>query len=209
MADRFITCPSCGAPHEIYNPGLAMFVCEYCDNAVYWDEGRIQDAGKQAVLPEGFTRLYRGATGSLFQRRFCVLGRARYSYGEGFWDEWYLEMHDGSVEWLTEDDGELSLQKQIDTPKDFSSRSPKVGAWLAVGDERFVVEEVGTAKCIGVEGDLPKVVTIGEEYRYADASSPDGRYNLSVEYDDTPPTLFRGHWLKYAAMRLDDEGDDW
>ena len=107
------TCPSCGAPHTIRNPGVVKAVCEYCGNAVIWDEQRIRDAGKQATLPEGFTRLYRGATGRLLGKRFEVLGRVRYGFGGGFWDEWFLTLADGRTGWLTEDNHELALQQPV------------------------------------------------------------------------------------------------
>jgi len=114
MAARSISCPSCGAAHDLVNPGIIMFSCEYCGTAVYWDEEQIKSAGTQAVLPEGFSRLYRGATGSLQQKRFVVMGRVRYSFGHGFWDEWYLDCADGKTRWLTEDNHEFSWQGRIE-----------------------------------------------------------------------------------------------
>jgi len=202
-------CPSCGAPHEIYNPGVIMKVCEYCRNAIYWDEEKIKLAGAQSILDEGFTRLYRGAAGTLFQRRFMVLGRIRYSFGRGFWDEWFLEFQNGKTEWLSEDNHELAIEKQIEralnTP--FTAFAP--GKSFKLEGKTFVVEEAGEAECIGVEGDLPVVIQTGEKYPYVDASSPDGRYTLSIEYDEDPPTIFQGHWLKYVSVRLDEEAMEW
>ena len=71
MEPQSIACPSCGATHTIYNPGVITVVCEYCGNAVYWDAEKIKDAGKQAILPEGFEGSVRldflGPDGSLLQ----------------------------------------------------------------------------------------------------------------------------------------------
>ena len=64
MKPARIKCPSCGAEHDVSNPGIITIVCEYCGTAIYWDEKKIKDAGKQSILPEGFSRLYRGATES-------------------------------------------------------------------------------------------------------------------------------------------------
>ena len=208
-AQPSISCPSCGAAHDVVNPGIVMFVCTYCGNAVSWDEEKIQAAGTQAVLPEGFTRLYRGATGSLKDRRFEVLGRVRYSFGRGFWDEWYLELQDGRTVWLTEDNHELAMQGQINDVQVAPFDQYQPGTSLLVRDQLFWVQETGNAECIGLEGDLPKLLTAGETYPYVDASSPDGRFTLGIEYDDEVPTVFWGRWLKHSALRLDDEGLDW
>ncbi len=208
-----INCPSCGAGHEIFNPGVITVVCEYCGNAVYWDKEKIEDAGKQAVLPEGFSRLYRGATGMMFNKRFVVLGRVRYSFGKGFWDEWFLEFSDGTTNWLSEDNHELALEIETSgmTVPDFSTLSP--GYKMTVKSKKntitYVIEEIGEAECLGVEGDLPRLLQSGERYAYADGSSPEGHYTIGIEYDEDPPTVFLGRWLKYASLKMDDEGLEW
>jgi hypothetical protein len=209
MKPNQIQCPSCGATHDIYNPGIITLVCDYCGNAVYWDEDKIRDKGKQSVLPEGFSRLYRGATGSLFNKRFHVLGRVRYSFGKGFWDEWFLEFNDGETGWLSEDNHEFAweiLAPDVIVPP---MSSVKIGDMVDVKERLFVIEEIGEAECIGMEGSLPKDLQTGETYPYADGSSPDGRYTVGIEYDEDPPTVFVGRWLKYASLSVDDEELEW
>lgn len=215
---RTIACPSCGAPRSLRNPGIAMFVCEHCSTPVYWDEEAVRAAGTKSRLSEGFTRLYRDATGSYLSHRFRVLGRARYSWGSvsssrGFWDEWFLQISDGSQRWLTEDDHELSIQSPVDLEGTRPFEDYRVNTWIEHRGTHFLVEETGTAECVGLEGALPEVFELGETYPYVDASSPDGRYNLSLEFDaekaSDPPTVFAGRWLDHADLELDDEGESW
>lgn len=209
MEPQSIACPSCGATHDIYNPGVITVVCDYCGNAIYWDAGKIENAGKQSVLPEGFTRLFRGATGRLENRAFVVMGRVRYSFGSGFWDEWFLEFSDGTIGWLTEDNHELALQTRTTSNKIPPLEALTPGKKFTVRKIDFIVQAVGEAECIGVEGDLPIEVQTGETYRFVDASSPDGKYTFGIEYDAMPPTLFVGKWVNYASITLNDEGLDW
>jgi hypothetical protein len=209
MPPKTIHCPSCGAGHDITNPGVITIVCEYCGNAVYWDEEKIKDAGKQSILPEGFTSLYRGATGRLEGKRFRVMGRVRYSFGKGFWDEWFLEYDDGSIGWLTEDNHELAIQTRTALQKIPPIEAIMPGQAITFMKQKFVFQEKGQAECIGVEGDLPIEVQSGETYAFADASSPDGRYTLGIEYDADPPTVFVGRWLTFMDLKLDDEAQDW
>ena len=209
MQPKQINCPSCGAGHSLHNPGIVTVVCEYCGNAIWWDAEKVNDAGKQSILPEGFSRLYRGATGKVKNRAFFVLGRVRYSFGHGFWDEWYIEFSDGEIGWLTEDNHEFVLEKRANAKKlpPFEKLAP--GVRFAVKGIPFVIEEVGQAECLGMEGDLPIIAQSGETYAFADASSPDGRYSLGMEYDRQPPVIYIGEWLKYDDIRMDDEGSDW
>ena len=209
MAAQTVSCPSCGAEHRIFNPGVVTIVCDYCGNAVYWDASKLKDIGRQSILPEGFSRLFRGATGSFHQKRFIVMGRVRYSFGKGFWDEWFLEFADGAIGWLTEDNHEFAFQKRIQGKPVPPIEVMFPGKAFKASKIDFVVEEVGAAECLGMEGDLPIVARTGETYRFADASSPDGLYAFGVEYDQQPPTVFIGRWLKYAELTLDDEGLEW
>jgi hypothetical protein len=209
LKGKTIRCPSCGAGKEIYNPGIVTVICEYCGTAIYWDEEQVLSAGKQAILPEGFSRFYRGAAGKLKGRSFIVTGRVRYSFGKGFWDEWFVEFDNGEIGWLTEDNHEFALQKEwqhFDLP-DWQDLVP--GTRFMAGGIYFQVQEKGDAECIGVEGDLPVKMLTGERYRYVDASSIDGKYVLGIEFDEEQPTLFLGEWLDYTDIRLDDEGLDW
>lgn len=199
------SCPTCGAPLPAGNPGVVMAVCEYCGGVSYWNEQGAQDSGKKSMLGQGFTRLYRDATGSLRGRRFRVEGRVRYSFGRGFWDEWYITFDDGSSAWVTEDDHELSLQTAYDGSQ-VQTEGLQPGGALQVGGQQYVVMEMGEASCLGIEGQLPKAVLPDESYRYIDASSPDGRYALGIELDEEPPTLFIGEWLAHEEVQLDDEG---
>lgn len=209
MNTKHIKCPSCGAGKDIYNPGIVSTVCEYCGTAIYWDDKDVMSAGVQAILPEGFSRLYRGATGSLQKKRFVVVGRVRYSFGKGFWDEWFLDFEDGTIGWLTEDNHEYSLQRISESRDIPSIENLSPGQKLMVGGVDFQVHENGEAECIGVEGDLAKKIQSKEKYHFVDASSPDGKYVLGIEYDNNPPTIFLGKWLKYSDLKLDDEGLDW
>jgi hypothetical protein len=182
-----------------------MFVCEYCGSAVYWDRDALLAAGKKAALSEGFTRLYRGAAGALRGRRFVAEGRIRYSFGRGFWDEWYLRYEGGGDAWLTEDNHELCIETLV------PDAMPPVGEFsrLTVNGVEFRVEERGLAECIGAEGEVPCLAVPGTRYAYVDGSSPDGKHSVGIEYETEAGVVFVGNWLAAEDLSLDDEGEDW
>lgn len=207
-----LDCPSCGAAHNIYNPGITTVSCEYCGTTFYWDTEKIEDKGKHALLPEGFSRFYTGGEGTIQTRPFTILGRARYSFGKGFWDEWYIIYSDTNENaWLSEDNHEFSLETVKERVKlpEYEKLRPGVSLKLKESAPPFIIDEVGEAECIGIEGSLPKEIAVGETYRFADGSTPDGTMTLGIEYDAEEPTLFTGVYLPYEEIRMQDEGADW
>lgn len=205
-------CPSCGAPLPARNPGVVAGVCAYCDTVVTWDADAARDSGTKSRLPRGFTRLYTGATGTVLDRPFRVLGRARYTTGGAFWDEWAVEVDDGGqpvLRWITEDDHELAYEEARRRIPPGAVAGVKPGASVEVLGRLFRIEEVGEARCVGLEGQLPKELEPDETYRYADGSTPNGAATLGIEYDDTEPMVFVGRWLAPEDLRLDDEGVEW
>ena len=209
-----VNCPQCAAEHQLRDPSTVTFVCEYCENVVLWDQQGVSLSGKQSRLIEGFSRLYRGATGALKGERFEVLGRVRYSFGRGFWDEWYLMFENGTPLWITEDNHEFCQQEQIDnSPKLEDFENYEIRQEITLDGTSFLIQEKGMAICLGIEGFLPKNVLPNETYPFVDGSCLDGKRTFGLEYDGEkptdPPTVFIGTWFVSEDMILEDEELEW
>lgn len=207
---RQLKCPNCGGEHTLVNPGITMLTCDFCSTVVYWGEETALQMGEKSILPEGDTRLFMHATGKLDGTPFEVVGHLRYQHGTGTWDEWYLQLGNGGVAWLSEDERHLSLETA--TP---STGAPPLGQ-LQTGDavtlsgEAYSVRELGEARCEGSEGQLPFKILPEERYRYADLASLDGTRFATLEYDKYDnaagaPTCFTGRVLGHQQLQIDDE----
>ena len=209
-----INCPQCAAEHQLRDPSTITFVCEYCDNVVLWDQQGVSLSGKQSRLTEGFSRLYRGATGSIQNIRFEVLGRVRYSFGRGFWDEWYLMFENGEHLWITEDNHEFCRQNQIDNNEYLEAfENYELRQEITLDGTSFVIQEMGEAICLGIEGQLPKNILPNECYPFIDGSCLEGKRTFGLEYDgaqkDTLPSVFVGTWFEAEDLVVDDETLEW
>jgi hypothetical protein len=196
--ERQFQCPSCGAGNVVTNPGILMKVCDYCKSAIYWDKESALRAGKKSMdLPES-PRFQVGSTGKLHKRSFKVLGRLHYAHEKGAWDEWFIEMADGEILWLAEDEGELFLEKPLKLTAPvapYDDLTP--GMQITLQGKPCIIEELGQARCAGGEGQIPFVVEIGETYPYADGAAADGSFIFGLEYDTKSgiPTAFIGQAL--------------
>ena len=133
-------CPSCGAEVEVDNRFAHLVVCEYCDSAIVLDEKAARISGKMAVITQTPSPFYVGGSGTLLDRQFSILGRVRYGYEQGFWDEWYLGFGDGSRAWISEDGEEYTLEscdEDAEVPFEYAAVSP--GEHVEVGGTEFHV----------------------------------------------------------------------
>jgi hypothetical protein len=181
--ERQFQCPSCGAGNVITNPGVLMSVCRHCKTAAYWDKESALRVGRKSVDLPPSTRFRVGGTGKLKGRSFRVLGRLSYAHEKGTWDEWFI-VQDEKILWLTEDEGELFLEEPLELTvpvPGYSELTP--GMQIKLNDKIGVVEELGQARCLGGEGEIPFQVEIGETYHYADGSLSDAKSSFGLEYD--------------------------
>lgn len=156
MADATaLNCPACGAPLPIEHRFVRMVACPYCGNSAEITDEGLNPAGKFAKLVPLPTQFAIGQSGKLRGRPFRVLGRIRYRYDEGVWDEWYLSFEDGSAGWLEEDEGEIILSRveRLRTPAPAFDQV-RVGSQFDVNGLAFFVTERCRAQIAGAEGQL-------------------------------------------------------
>lgn len=198
-------CPSCSAPLPYDQRFATLVVCSHCHSAVIFDDAAARVAGKMAVLTRPQSGLYVGATGKIGKDlAFRCLGRVRYAYGRGFWDEWYLQ-HDGQdTSWLSEDEQTLTH----DRPKRHQLTREQLqtivpGAKLNIDGQDYWVTESDTAICEGGEGQLPFRIISGEKVPFFDLETSErSTATLEIEPDGTVK-VFAGARIKPKDLHID------
>lgn len=182
-----------------------MVICDYCQTTVYWDADNVARMGAQSVLPDADTRLYMGATGTILGKRYEVAGHVRYEHYRGGWDEWYLSIEGGKAAWVSEDERNLTLERKLKPSAPLPPREQLTpGMRLELSGHQFTVREIGRAKCVGGEGQLPFAVLPDEEYPYLDIASQDGQQFGTIEYDEEGAIhAYLGRPLEHQQLTLD------
>jgi hypothetical protein len=198
-----LSCPNCGAGFDWHARFSQLVVCESCDSAIVVDKEAVKIAGKMSALAQTPGPFWVGATGKIGRRRFHVLGRVRYGYEGGYWDEWYLAEPDGRTFWIGEDENEFTIThlSEREMPPSFWERA-QPGARLSYGEHSYLVQERDEAVCEGGEGQLPFVVVSGERFEYAELVAPGGQF-ITVERDEGTDRVFKGGHLDVGQVKLD------
>ncbi len=188
-----MNCASCGAPVEIKNRFSKVLVCGYCGTHLKVDDAGVAVAGKYPKLADFPSIFQVGTHGTILGKPFTALGRMRYKYQGGHFDEWFID-YDGDRAWFTEDDGTYTLYTDLFEAVEIPDISTvKAGQNMLVGDKKVMIKEKGKAVVEGGEGELSFYVEPGSEVTYLDAVS-EGK-KVSIEYTEDEVEMFTGRPL--------------
>ena len=200
-------CTNCGAPLQFRSAYLAVKVCDYCRSTIVRRGEALENVGKAADVPEDVSPLQLGVQGHDGQLRFEVVGRVRWGYADGAWNEWCLSCTDGSYAWLGEASGRWMLLREAPTSVFGGEAVAHLASGMAVvpgmsatiGDLDYTVGDVQQVSCIGAEGELPYPTPIGTKAVSVDLQRGDGR-TASLQNDGGPVSAYAGRYVTLAEI---------
>jgi len=203
MAQRK-SCPACNAPLTIQHRFVKLVTCDFCGQVSLVQDKGLDPTGRTAKLALLPSQLYIDATGRLQGHRFRVMGRLRYQYSSGMWDEWFLTFEDDRPGWLVEDEGEYTFYiKETFSGSVPSYESISVGSTVTIAGRRVFITEKGEAFIAGGEGQLAFAILPGEQINYVDGTS--GKEQISIEYAEDEIELSVGHPVAHDELSVDEE----
>lgn len=201
-----LNCPSCGAEVPLRSAALPYAVCTYCQTVAMREGDDLRAIGKSAVLPFDVSPIQLGTAVTDGGVRFHVVGRVRWGWADGSWNEWLLSGGSGEVRWLGEAMGMFMLLHEfpavLGTPlgRDFAEGGTIApGAVLNAAGRRFIASDVKQAHCLGGEGDLPFPCGTDWTMTSVDFRCSDGSA-LSVQRDAQGTTAWIGGYHDLAGL---------
>lgn len=193
-------CPNCGGEISRRVARSKMVACEYCESTVLLADDAVRLAGKQGVMAEEPSLFEIGREVEYEGRSFMPIGQARFSYGQGWWDEFWALDGTGEGVWISVDEGDIAIETKQESDEKVDEDRLKVGATVEFEGEAFRVSETGTAVCEALRGEFPELLEIGDTYRYYHLSGPRGRL-VTLEYEDGEMFVTEGAWIDPYLVR--------
>jgi ribosomal protein S27E len=203
-----VACPSCGAEAVFRSPALPYVTCAYCQSTVMRTDTGVQDVGKAAVLPYDISPIQLGTTGVANTIAFEVIGRVRWGWADGAWNEWLLMGVDGQHRWLGEAMGQFMLLEERD-PKTMpdpaiqaliSGGEAAIGTIVRIDGVTYHVADIKDAKCLGSEGELPFRAPKDWTVHSVDFRSDTGDC-ASFQRDNGEASFYEGRYVELADLR--------
>jgi len=198
-----MTCASCGAPLEVKNQFIRSVTCKFCgSNYMVSGSDTLDPVGKTASLADYPSRLHIGASGEIRGRGFTVIGRVRYAYAEGFWEEWQITWADDSPpDWLEEDEGYWTVYKRERVRGAVPAYDQvKVGGSVTINGRSVFITEKRTARMVGSEGQFSSVMPLTGTFGYIQGSSSESP--TSINYWDDEIELSVGTDLEHNEIKI-------
>ena len=201
-----LNCPSCGGTLHIEHAYTKTVVCSYCDTVSGVRDKTLNPTGKMANLSEAPSIFKVGVRGSLKGSHFEVLGRLRYSYDSGFWDEWYLKFANGKAGWLTEEEGECTLFYKAPILGETDVENVRVARKSLVNGTSVFITEIQSASISGGEGQLNYAIVPGAKVDHIEGTANGELY--SVEVWDNELEIHKGHAIDYNDISIEQSSDE-
>ncbi len=194
MTESDYRCPSCGAPLSIKFRYSKLINCQHCNSDVILEDEALKLRGKSSVMAEYPSLLQLGLPFVHKKAEYYPVGRVRYQYSHGYWDEWWVLDNKGEGAWLSVDEGDMALEQAIELKQPILFPELKLGQHIEIDGTHWLITEHDTAECIGLEGELPELIQVGEQMSYAHLSASKNRL-LTLEMTTRGLLAYEGQWL--------------
>lgn len=171
-------------------PALPYATCPYCQTLILRDGPGVEEIGKVAVLPFDVSPIQLGTTLVDAGRTLSIVGRVRWAWDGGSWNEWLAMADNGGQYWLAEAGYALMLTTEwpqaLDEPlvRDFAQgKAIARGDAVQVAEQQFFASDLKEVECLGSEGDLPIPTQVGTRMTSVDFRSSSGAV-LSLQRDE-------------------------
>ena len=184
-------CPQCAAPLSFHFKYSKLIKCASCNSSIFLEDEHVTLVGESSVLSPTPSLMVLNKQFKFQGKTFTPLGKIRYSYGRGFWEEWFLTDESNKEFWLSIDEGDFVLQEKAKVPLSFNTNSK-----FTVGEKygQYIVTEKGKGRCVGFEGELPQKVELGEVHIYVHLSKGGGNL-VTYEFTTNLTETFKGTWI--------------
>lgn len=199
-----LNCPQCGNALPLTFSFAKLTVCEQCESTLFLEDDGAKLSGKSSVLAQLPSLIQLKQPFSYRHTSYTPVGYIRYSYGYGYWDEWWVIDNTGQGVWMSVDEGDFAFEY----PQELRGGIPRfeqlrIDHSIQVLDKEWKITESGHAQCEGFRGELPEIIEHDEQFDYAHLSGPNKELMTLEYFGPREIYAYRGKWVDPFEIRVD------
>lgn len=188
-------CPNCGNQVEQSLSIVKMITCDACGTSLFLADDKALTAGQGGEMHDAPLLFGIGDKVSMGAYTVDLMGHARYSYGRGFWDEFWGVDGQGDPVWVSVDEGDIVVQVPLP-----SKGAPRVSGAARLGQKVtyqrgvYRIQEMESAECVAIRGSFGEPMEVGDTHTFVNAGNKAGDL-LSGEFWDGGENWYLGAWF--------------
>lgn len=202
MQEERFQCGNCGADLPLRFRHSRMIACTNCGSTSVLRDRGFELAGTAGVMQDAPSLVELDRPLRAGGLRVTPVGHARFSYGRGWWDEyWCMKGASGEGCWLSVDEGDYAFERPLAEAHWPPERNLSLGQSVTLRGTTFRVNEAENATCLAVRGEFPEVLEIGETHLYFDLAARGGQL-ATYEVWDGGRGWTLGYWIDPWELRV-------
>lgn len=194
-------CPSCGGLIQQKYGFISSIVCQYCGQTSYIEGLRLEKVGTPFFIADYGSCLLVGESMQINNDKYEVLGRVRFEYKDGFWDEWELvDTVTNTIVTFLEDENELILYKDkisIETPL----KNLEIASYVSIQHYEIYIIEYDKIKVIAAQGQLSSRLKLGDTITFLNGIVDCGPGSIRIP-PNIKPYLLKGQPVNVTEMKF-------
>lgn len=166
---------------------------------------QLEAKGEKTKLSDYGSQFAVGKTGIINQKAFAVLGRIRFAYTDGFWDEWLIQFEQEPEKeyWLQEDEGDYTLfEKNTQIRENPNFYNIQIANYQELSGQHIFFTEKSSATITGGEGELPHMVVPGQRADFADGIVYGLEQLVSFEFLPAETVCYTGFPIELKDIQI-------
>ncbi|MEM6494860.1 MAG: DUF4178 domain-containing protein [Pseudomonadota bacterium] len=200
-------CPNCGALIGTGVPGLPVVSCGFCHSLLSKAGDQLAKVGEAGRVPFDVSPIQIGTRLTVGGARGEIVGRERWAYEGGFWNEWLLQFATGEAFWVAEETGHYMIMKKVCASADelanlervTSNKRAAMGEQIWIDGTAHFVSDIKTVRCVAVEGSLPHIIAADQPRESVDLRTKKGTV-VTYQKDRDGPSVWRGSYYRLAEL---------
>ena len=200
-----LNCPQCGDVLNINIKYSKLTRCNSCKSTIFLEDDAIKNLGKMNLLSDEPSPLKLQQKFRYGEKEYFPMGKIRYSYELGFWEEWFVLDSQEKPYWISVDEGNLILEKRFDLPKNeiqWIIKESRLSSTVTIQGKRYRVTEKDEGICQGFDGELPRAIKVSTKLNYLHLSSLEENWHITLEEEEGEYMAYIGRWLDIYEMEL-------
>ncbi|HIP51096.1 MAG TPA: DUF4178 domain-containing protein [Campylobacterales bacterium] len=204
---KAINCTQCGDALNLNFKYSKITQCPSCESTLFLKDESVLNFGKKSMLTDEETLLQLNEKFTYNDWSFRPIGKIRYVYALGFWEEWFVLNEKNESLWISVDEGNFVIEESLLlSEQEIKTIFDKehVRNNVKINKKSYRITEKGKGICEGFTGELSRQIEVGEELHYLHLTALKENEHITLEKEGNSYSAYVGKWIDAYEIERED-----